>query len=115
MDVSLIPGYSILSVQYAQRIFGRDQRYSLLGKSDVGITVVEITAYPSSHVPPHLKEGDVLCRACYVNLFSIGVCQDCKGSITGDREEGYNGAHVKGRAGELWHARCFICSGWCDK
>jgi hypothetical protein len=56
---------------------------------------------------------DVLCRPCYVKLFALGQCHECKREIVGDKEEGHGGAHIKGRSGILWHARCFACSGTC--
>ncbi len=58
---------------------------------------------------------DVLCISCFTVLFALGTCGSCHSSILGERDEGYGGAHVKGRLGEVWHARCFTCIGQCER
>jgi len=53
----------------------------------------------------------VLCKQCYSVMYSIGTCSTCGDPILGEREEGHGGTHVKGRLDDVWHARCFSCTG----
>ncbi|ORY27158.1 hypothetical protein BCR39DRAFT_538596, partial [Naematelia encephala] len=54
-------------------------------------------------------KDDILCRKCFGDMFSLGICRSCKKPVLGDRDEGHFGAHVKGRLDDIWHASCFRC------
>lgn len=72
------------------------------------VSPVEFSTYPSRRAL-NCVPNDVLCRSCFTQRFSIGTCELCNTAILGEREEG--GPHVKGRAGVVWHAKCFVCQG----
>ena len=53
----------------------------------------------------------MLCKSCFSASCSLGTCAACRIPILGEQEEGYNGVHIKGRPGDVWHAKCFCCIG----